>query len=219
MEKCLGTSNPRRPPPVGNRPSEESYRSAEEFGANTQEPREENEVLRQRIRELEWHNEGLINELQGRGTVKHREPHEAISGEFNDVFQQCRRWASAYFEIEIAGFDIKKFREFEKEVGLISFVDFESIKRKECFNVSHLVQGVLGNILAVEIFQSPFQGCANEFRDEFSRHYRFMLDSRVSTATRGVFGADGRHQWRTDRKRTAGERDPLLRTTGARIGL
>jgi hypothetical protein len=102
------------------------------------------------------------------------EPHEAISAQFESVFQRCEDWARRYFRIEIRDFPVEEFPLFAREVKLVLWKGV-NWKYKKCFRVSHLVQAVLGNLLVRKIFECPFLGCVSDFRREFRNLYEIKL--------------------------------------------
>ncbi|KAG0633162.1 hypothetical protein HOY80DRAFT_913843 [Tuber brumale] len=140
--------------------------------------------LRDELEESERIREAQTEELRQFQTQEYektkgvaREPHEAISSQFREVFRQCSDWARDYFKIKMADFDIRKFPEFKRELEEVSWGDSDW-GSKELFKASHLVQAVLGNMICDQIFSSPFSGTPPDFYQHFQDMYeiKYSID-------------------------------------------
>ena len=134
-----------------------------------------NEELRSQILRLEeyWRE---IQEREYAEIRKQDNQRQDITGaQFESLFRRCEDWAWRYFKLGVGDFGIDEFPLFAHELELVSWDD-TNWKHKARFRVDHLVQAVLGNILAREVLACPFAGCARDFGREFHSLYEVKLE-------------------------------------------
>ena len=171
----------------------------------TSRSQEEGRFLNGRVRELSAENEYLkrqnqeqrsrvtqlerdLREVQEREYAATKqeniESHDVVSARFENLFRRCESWARRYFKLSVGDFRTEEFPHFAHELDLVSWSD-TNWKGKKYFKLSHLVQAVLGNILARKVFKCPFAGCAREFRREFLDLFEVKLRGTINQPTAG----------------------------------
>lgn len=144
----------------------------------------EKQELERKIQDLEEKvkKEEDLKQLQEQESAKDKDDDskslERIVQSLDAVFDSSIEWAREYFEIGVKGFKIDKFPQFKVELGWVTWND--SWRTKDHLNVSHLVQAVVADRLAMEFFWpgahgKPFQGCEEGFQKSCNEIFQVML--------------------------------------------
>ena len=150
--------------------------------------RRQNKELHSRVTQLEQDLRG-VQEREYTKTKRKQgaESHEVVSAQFGGLFRRCESWARKYFKLGIEGFEVEIFPPFARELELVSWSE-TNWKAKKHFKVSHLVQAVLGNILARAVFECPFAGCTWGFHEEFRALFEAKIRGTINQPTAGHGG-------------------------------
>lgn len=107
------------------------------------------------------------------------EPHDVVSRQFLDVFRMSTDWARDYFKINIKSFHLDEHELFKEHLEKVLWGD-SGWAGKSRFNVSHLVQAVVAEVLARRILLLPFGACPPSFKHDFGQLYEGMLEGWLS---------------------------------------
>ena len=157
---------------------------ARELNGENKTVKRKNEELRSWVTKLEHDLREVQEREYAAAKLQDIESHEVVSAQFENLFRRCESWARRYFKLGVKDFRIEEFPLFAYELELVSWSD-TNWKDKKYFKLSHLVQAVLGNILARKIFECPFAGCSRDFRREFRGLYEAKLRGSINQPTAG----------------------------------
>ncbi|KAH0614800.1 uncharacterized protein H6S33_000436 [Morchella sextelata] len=175
--------------------TQERLQHLENVEVQLQKLEAEKQELERKIQDLEKKvkKEEDLKQLQEQESTKGKDDDskslERIVQSLDAVFDSSIEWAREYFEIDVKGFKIDKFPQFKVELGWVTWND--SWRTKDHLNVSHLVQAVVADRLAMEFFWpgahgKPFQGCEEGFQKSCNEIFQVMLKEDRGKA----------HRWR-----------------------